>query len=163
MRTAKKNSAKATRSRKTARRVTASATEMSQLAQQFRDMTALLERLRLSELSALVSELSRARARRPLPEYAKVVAVGKSDDVCDVRGRGGIVLDSAENGGRWTYTVYFPFCQEALILQEASLWDTGETIPEDVTTGVAPGVACESTRMGKALPWRNESCGRRSP
>ena len=75
------------------------------------------------------------RRRIPLPEYAKVVAVGKADEVAEIRGKVGIVLDAANGKGGRTYTVYFPASQETLVLHEQSLWDTRETVPEDVIYG----------------------------
>lgn len=90
-------------------------------------------RLVLGDLEALVR--SRNHGRVPLPEYAKVVAVGKSDEVAEIRGQVGIVLDAANDQSGRTYTVYFPARQAAFVLHERSLWDTGETVPEDVIYG----------------------------
>ncbi len=81
---------------------------------------------------------SRNGQRIPLPEYAKVVAIGNADEVADVCGNVGIVLDAANGQGGRTYTVYFPAKQETFVLHEQSLWDTGENIPEDVVYGGAP-------------------------
>jgi hypothetical protein len=78
---------------------------------------------------------SQSRGRIPLPEYAKVVAVGTADEVAEVRGRTGIVLGVADHQGTRIYTIYFPSKQEASVLHEQSLWDTGETVPEDVIYG----------------------------
>src|SRR4051812_48466956 len=83
------------------------------------------------EKKAIGKLLARGAARRPLPEYARVVAIGESKEVSEVRGRTGIVLDAAELGGRWTYTVLFPALGETFVLPENSLWDSGETVPED--------------------------------
>ena len=75
------------------------------------------------------------RQRIPLPEYAKVVAVGKAAEVAEVRGQVGIVLAAANDSVGRIYTVAFPAKQEAFVLHEESLWDTGETVPEDVIYG----------------------------
>jgi hypothetical protein len=98
--------------------------------------------VRIKKVESLLQQLIRGgfnvaqRAqRKPLPEYAKVVAVGSSPDVGKAIGLTGLVLDAAENEAGWSYTVYFPSLQEAIVLQEASLWDSGETIPEDVIYG----------------------------
>ena len=88
-----------------------------------------------SMMLRLAARLTRHAPRRPLPEYAKVVAVGAEGLAAELRGRTGIVLDAAEEEGRWTYTVYFPTRQETFVLDEASLWDTGETVPYDVIYG----------------------------
>lgn len=83
--------------------------------------------------------LAMVRAQRspriPLPEYARVVAIGQADEVAEVRGRTGIVLDAQNSDGEWTYTVYFPAMQETFVLHGQGLWDSGETVPEDVIYG----------------------------
>jgi hypothetical protein len=89
----------------------------------------------VGRMSRILDKLVAQRSQRiPLPEYAKVVAVGRAEEVADVRGHVGIVLDSANENG-WTYTVYFPAKQETFVLSHNSLWDSGETVPEDVIYG----------------------------
>ena len=100
-----------------------------------RKRTSELTRL-LQKVDELVTVVQAQRScRSPLPEYAKVVALGLADEAADVRGRTGIVLDVQNSQGAWTYTVYFPAKQETLVLHGESLWDTGETVPEDVIYG----------------------------
>jgi hypothetical protein len=96
-------------------------------------MILILDELVSAGLLAVVR--SQRSPRSPLPEYAKVVAFGQADEVAEVRGRTGIVLDAQNSDGDWTYTVYFPAKQEAYVLHGASLWDTGDTVPEDVIYG----------------------------
>jgi hypothetical protein len=55
--------------------------------------------------------------------------------MAEVRGRTGIVLDAQNSDGVWTYTVYFPAMQETFVLNGQGLWDTGQTVPEDVIYG----------------------------
>lgn len=73
--------------------------------------------------------------RIPLPEYAKVVAIGNADEVVELKGRVGVVLDASDGDNGRTYTVYFPGKQEAFVLHEQSLWDTGDNVPEEVIYG----------------------------
>lgn len=86
-------------------------------------------------LDELVAALSQRGRRTPLPEYAKVVAIGQAAEVEEVRGRTGVVLDAQDSEEGWTYTVYFPTKQETFVLHAESLWDTGENIPQDVIYG----------------------------
>jgi hypothetical protein len=86
-------------------------------------------------LDKLMAQLMPRHSRRPLPEYAQVVAFGTEKEVSEVRGNTGIVLDAAEMNGVWTYTVYFPAREESYVLRETSLWDTGDLVPEDVIYG----------------------------
>jgi hypothetical protein len=88
------------------------------------------------EIAAMLLGTKQAR-RTPLPEYAKVVAVGSAKEVAQVRGCTGIVLDAAKLQGRWTHAVYFPSQQETLVLHEQSLWDSGQNVPQDVLYGGA--------------------------
>lgn len=88
------------------------------------------------EITAMLLGIQRAR-RSPLPEYAKVVAVGNAKEVQPVRGCTGIVLDAAKLKGHWTHAVYFPSHRETLVLHEQSLWDSGQNVPEDVLYGGA--------------------------
>ena len=96
----------------------------------------VLAQLAASGLLAITRAIQRS-PRTPLPEYARVVAIGEAEEVSAVRGRTGIVLDIAEREaeGARTYTVYFPSRRETFVLHESSLWDTGETVPEDVIYG----------------------------
>jgi hypothetical protein len=97
-------------------------------------MTLALEQLLGSGVLAMTRAVQRT-PRRPLPEYARIVAIGDAGEVSEVRGRTGIVLDMLEADGARTYTVYFPSKRETFVLNESSLWDTGETVPEDVLYG----------------------------
>ena len=135
MRTARKSSAKSAASSKGVMRRKTKPDELSRLTRQLHEMLTLFAKLQASGILTLARELIHHRPRRPLPEYAKVVAVGAADEVSEVRGRTGIVLDAAELAGDWTYTVYFPTYQQTFVLHEISLWDTGDTVPEDVIYG----------------------------
>jgi hypothetical protein len=128
MANAHKTSRKSAASRKRDRRASTKPGKLAELDQIVVNMRDVL-----GELQALVQ--SRKHGRVPLPEYARVVAVGKSDEVAEIRGQAGIVLDAANDQSGRTYTVYFPARQEAFVLHEQSLWDTGETVPEDVIYG----------------------------
>jgi hypothetical protein len=130
---ATKKSRKSNPAAKRSRSVRASRSEVAMLAQQVGQMNRILDKLVDAGLLA-VAQSQRGR-RTPLPEYAKVVAVGQDDEVQDVRGRTGVVLDVQKCEAGWTYTVYFPAKQETFVLHEESLWDTGENIPEDVIYG----------------------------
>jgi hypothetical protein len=96
-------------------------------------MSRILDQLAGDGMLAIMQ--SQRSRRHPLPEYAKVVAVGDAGEVAEVRGRTGIVLDAASSDDGWTYTVYFPAKQETFVLRGECLWDTGETVPEDVIYG----------------------------
>lgn len=126
-------------------------------------------RARPSELAILIREVSRislaldellgagllatARAERrrrtPLPEYARVVAIGDADEAAEIRGRTGIVLGTDNSEGAWTYTVYFPARQETFVLHGESLWDTGEDVPEDVIYGGGERRRVRVDKVGK--------------
>jgi hypothetical protein len=135
MATVQKSRAKSTSASKRATRPIQSTKDLARLTQQIAQMAAAFEKLQASGLLALARQMSVHSPRRPLPEYARVVAIGAADEVSDVRGRTGIVLDAAELDGGWTYTVYFPTQEQTYVLREISLWDTGETVPEDVIYG----------------------------
>jgi hypothetical protein len=122
---AHKTSRKRAASRKRPTAARASSGELAQLVQMITRMGRTLDKLVAVQ----------RRGRTPLPEYAKVIAIGTAAEVADVRGHIGIVLDAACSDDGQTYTVYFPVKQEALVLHEQSLWDTGQTIPEDVIYG----------------------------
>ena len=96
-------------------------------------MSLILEEALGSGLLAVMR--SQRVSRLPLPEYAKVVAIGQGDEVSEVRGRTGIVLDVQDTEDGWSYTVYFPSVQETFVLKGERLWDTGENVPEDVIYG----------------------------
>ena len=108
--------------------------EIARFLQQWHELSATVERLLLANTPAVTRAMQRSQ-RSPLPEYARVVAVGEAEEVADVRGATGIVLDAQLNDGARTYTVYFPAKQETYVVHESSLWDTGETIPQDVIYG----------------------------
>lgn len=97
------------------------------------EMRIILDELVHTGILAVVR--SQRSPRVPLPEYAKVVAVGQADEVALARGRTGIVLDAQNSNGDWTYSVYFPSIQETFVLNGQALWDTGQTVPEDVIYG----------------------------
>jgi hypothetical protein len=108
----------------------------------------------MNELAARVVAVmqSQRSSRTPLPEYAKVVAIGKADEVSEVKGHVGVVLDTANDQDGWTYTVYFPAKQETLVLHEQSLWDTGETVPEDVIYGGGETRRVQVDKDGNGTP-----------
>ena len=108
--------------------------EIARLLQQWNELSATVQRLLLAHTPAVTRAMQRSQ-RTPLPEYARVVAVGAAEEVADVRGSSGIVLDAQLTDGARTYTVYFPAKRETCVLHESSLWDTGETVPEDVIYG----------------------------
>jgi len=135
MATAQKSSRNRSTSAKGTSRAELRPQDIARLVRQIDKMTVAFERLIDSGLFAIARQGSHRSPRTPLPEYAKVVAVGASDNVNEIRGHTGIVLDAAESQGEWTYTVYFPAKQETSVLQGSSLWDTGETVPEDVIYG----------------------------
>jgi hypothetical protein len=130
---AHKTSGKSTSSRKRPHPARAATSERASLTREIRRMSLILDHLVSAGLLAVIQ---RPNSRRiPLPEYAKVVAFGQADEVAEVRGRTGIVLDAQSLQGDWTYTVYFPAKQATFVLQGESLWDTGENVPEDVIYG----------------------------
>jgi hypothetical protein len=93
----------------------------------------ILEDIKAGKFRAILQ--SQMRGRTPLPEFARVVAIGEADAAAEVKGCTGIVLDVASGEDGWTYTVYFPAKHEAFVLHERSLWDTGEDVPEDAIYG----------------------------
>jgi len=109
--------------------------DIARLVRQISKLTVVFEQLVGSGLLVIAQQMTHRSPRTPLPEYAKVVAIGASQEVDEIRGHTGIVLDAAQSNGEWTYTVYFPAQQETFVLHGSSLWDTGETVPEDVIYG----------------------------
>lgn len=146
MATAHKTSRKPAASRKRPRPAPAKSGELAHLARKVGEMSLLLDKLVDAGLLAVIT--SQRSRRTPLPEYAKVVAVGNADEVAEVRGRTGIVLDATNGEGGWTYTVYFPAKQETFVLHAESLWDTGETVPEDVIYGGGESLRVRVDRDG---------------
>ena len=130
-----RKSVKSTRRHKRVSRPKGPHKDLAHLIRLVGNMAARFDQLEVSGLLTLARQMTTRSPRRPLPEYAKVVAVGAADEVSEVCGRTGIVLDVADLDGSWTYTVYFPTRQEAVVVHETSLWDTGETVPEDVIYG----------------------------
>ena len=108
--------------------------ELSRLMSKLDRLTAVISKWQSSGLFEL-AQMKLRQQRHPLPEYAKVVAVGENDEVSEFRGLVGIVLDAASAAGQWSYTVYFPTRREAVVLGDNVLWDTGQTVPEDVIYG----------------------------
>lgn len=133
MATAHKTSRKSPASSKRSRPVRETRGQIAELVAKVSEMSLILEEALGSGLLAVMR--SQRVSRLPLPEYAKVVAIGQGDEVSEVRGRTGIVLDVQDTEDGWSYTVYFPSVQETFVLKGERLWDTGENVPEDVIYG----------------------------
>jgi hypothetical protein len=147
MATTQKTSSKSTSSSKRSRSAHAKPTELAGHAQMIGEMRLVLDEL--VRTGMLATARSQRSPRTPLPEYAKVVAIGPADEVAEVRGRTGVVLDAQNSGGEWTYTVYFPTMQETFVLNGQGLWDTGQTVPEDVIYGGGKTLRVRVDRDGK--------------
>lgn len=132
MATAHKKFRRPTASAKRSRTVREKPGQISELVQKVNQMNLILNEVFGGGLLAMLR--SQHAPRTPLPEYAKVVAIGQDGEVPEIRGRTGIVLDAQDVGG-WTYTVYFPALEETFVLAGERLWDTGQSVPEDVIYG----------------------------